>query len=100
MAHAQDAGEISECGAASDGYSTRPKMTNLLEEAIKSVRQLPEADQDEAAEILLSLASKREEPVHLDEETRQAVRGGKAQAGRGEFAPDKEMAAFFIRRGG
>ena len=37
-------------------------MTNLLEEAIKSVRQLPEADQDEAAEILLSLASNVKNP--------------------------------------
>lgn len=49
-------------------------MTKLLEEAIKRVRQLPEADQDEAAEILLSLASKRAELVHLAEEIRQAVR--------------------------
>jgi predicted transcriptional regulator len=74
-------------------------MRKLLEEAIKRVPQLPEADQDEAAEILLSLASKRAEPVHLDEEIRQAVREGKAQAGRGEFASDEEIAAFFNRRG-
>jgi plasmid stabilization system protein ParE len=58
-------------------------MTKLLEEAIERVRQLPEAVQDEAAEILLSLASKRAEPVHLDEPTRQAAREGKAQASRG-----------------
>jgi hypothetical protein len=75
-------------------------MTKLLEEAIKRVRQLPEAVQDEAAEILLSLASKRAEPVHLDQETRPAVREGKAQAGRGEFASDADMAEFFKRYGG
>lgn len=75
-------------------------MTKLLEKAIKRVRQLPEAVQDEAAEILLSLASKRAEPVHLDEETRKAVREGRAQARRGEFVSDEEMAAFFKRHGG
>ena len=75
----------------------RPK---LLEEAIERVRQLPEAVQDEAAEILLSPASKRAEPVHLDEPTRQAAREGKAQASRGEFALDEKIAAFFKRRGG
>jgi predicted transcriptional regulator len=74
-------------------------MTRLLEEAIKRVRELPEADQDEAAEILLSLASKRVHAVHLDDETRTAVREGKAQADRGEFVPDEEMAAFFKRNG-
>jgi predicted transcriptional regulator len=74
-------------------------MTRLLEEAIKRVRELPEADQDEAAEILLSLASKRAQAVHLDDETRTAVREGKAQADRGEFVPDEEMAAFFKRNG-
>jgi predicted transcriptional regulator len=74
-------------------------MTRLLEEAIKRVRELPEADQDEVAEILLSLASKRAHAVHLDDETRTAVREGKTQADRGEFVPDEEMAAFFKRNG-
>ena len=78
----------------------KAKMTKLLEEAITIVRQLPEAVQDEVAEILLSLASKRTEPVRLDETTRKAVREGKAQASRGEFVPDEEMAAFFTRHGG
>jgi predicted transcriptional regulator len=74
-------------------------MTRLLEEAIKRVRELPEANQDEAAEILLSLVSKRAQAVHLDNETRTAVQEGKAQADRGEFVPDEEMAAFFKRNG-
>ncbi len=80
--------------APMEPHRAPPLCPHLLELA------RPEADQDEAAEILLSLASKRAEPVHLDEEIRQAVREGKAQAGRGEFASDEEMAAFFNRRGG
>ena len=74
-------------------------MTKLLEEAIKKVRELPEADQDDAAEILLSLASSRADPVHLDEETRAAIQEGKEQAKRGEFVSDADMTAFFKRHG-
>lgn len=74
-------------------------MSKLLEDAIKKVRELPEFDQDEAAEMLLSVASGRAEPVHLGEETRAAVREGQEQARRGEFASDKDMAAFFMRHG-
>ncbi|MCC6948663.1 MAG: hypothetical protein IT539_12925 [Bradyrhizobiaceae bacterium] len=74
-------------------------MTKLLEEAIKKVRDLPESDQDQAAEILLSLAAKSDEIVPLDDETRAAIREGKAQARRGEFVSDEDMAAFFKRHG-
>ena len=75
-------------------------MTKLLEEAVKKIRQLPEAVQDEAAEILLSLVSKSEEPIALNDGTRRAVREGRGQAQRGEFAPDDEMGEFFKRHGG
>lgn len=74
-------------------------MTKLLEEAIAKVRQLPEAEQDEAAEMLFSVAAKQGEPVELDDETREAVRRGLEQARRGEFVSDDEMAAFFKRHG-
>lgn len=74
-------------------------MTKMLEEAINKVRELPEAEQDEAAEMLLSVASKTGEPVHLDDETRAAVREGREQARRGEFVSDEDMAAFFKRHG-
>lgn len=76
-----------------------PGMTKMLEEAIKKVRGLPEAEQNEAAEMLLSVAAKADEPVHLDDETRAAVREGREQARRGEFVSDKDMAAFFRRHG-
>jgi predicted transcriptional regulator len=75
------------------------KMTRLLDEAIKRVQQLPEALQDEAAEILLSILAKRKGLVHLDDETRIAVREGKAQANHGEFISDEEVAALFKRHG-
>jgi hypothetical protein len=74
-------------------------MTKLLEQAIARARELPEADQDEAAEVLLSLVSKFREPARLDEETRAAIREGSEQARRGEFVSDAEMAEFFKRHG-
>ena len=75
------------------------RMTKMLEEAIKKVRELPEADQNEAAEMLLSVASKSDAPVRLDDETRAAIQEGQAQARRGEFVSVKDMAAFFKRHG-
>jgi hypothetical protein len=74
-------------------------MTKLLEQAIAKVRELSESDQDDAAELLLSVISKRGEPVRIDDETRAAIREGLEQARRGEFASDEEMAEFFKRHG-
>jgi hypothetical protein len=74
-------------------------MTKLLEEAIAEIRTLSDEDQDEAAEVLFSVLSKRAEPMRLDDETRAAVREGLEQANRGEFVSDEEMAEFFKRHG-
>jgi hypothetical protein len=75
------------------------RMTKMLEEAISKVRELPDAEQDEAAELLLSVAAKGGGLVQLDEETRAAVREGREQARRGEFVSDNDMTAFFKRHG-
>jgi predicted transcriptional regulator len=82
--------------AKSTGLKT---MTRMLDEAIKKVRELPDSVQDDAAEMLFSVAAKQGGPVKLDEETRAAVREGRAQARRGEFVSDEDMQAFFERHG-
>ena len=74
-------------------------MTKMLNEAIKKVRQLPDSVQDDAAEMLFSVAAKQGGPIRLDEETRTAVREGRAQARRGEFVSEEDMQAFFERHG-
>jgi hypothetical protein len=74
-------------------------MSKMLEYAIKKVRELPEAEQDEAAELLMSIASKYEKRVKLNAVTRSAIEEGREQARRGEFVSDKAMAAFFKRHG-
>ncbi|HEY7244728.1 MAG TPA: hypothetical protein VH678_12705 [Xanthobacteraceae bacterium] len=67
-------------------------MTKLLDEAIAEIRRLPDADQDEAAEILLTLASR---PKPLGPATRAAIAEGQAQARRGEFAADGAINRLF-----
>jgi predicted transcriptional regulator len=74
-------------------------MTKLLDEAIEKVRELPDAVQDDAAQMLFSLAAKQGAPVELDEETLAAIRRGLEQARRGEFVSDEDMQAFFERHG-
>ena len=74
---------------ARDGFGIIKPMTKMLEEAIEKVRELPEADQDEAAAMLLSVASKNAELVELDDETRTAIREGRKQAQDGEFVSDE-----------
>jgi hypothetical protein len=74
-------------------------MTKMLDEAIKKVRELPDSVQDDAAEMLFSVAAKQGAPIRLDEETRAAVREGRAQAQRGEFVSDEDLQAFFERHG-
>ena len=74
-------------------------MTRMLDEAIKKVRELPDSVQDDAAEMLFSVAAKQGEPVRLDEETRAAIREGGEQARRGEFVSEEDMQAFFERHG-
>jgi len=94
-----DIAGLSAICALGEGYVILKSMSKMLEEAIKKVRELPEADQDEAAEMLLSVASRSAQPVVLDDATRAAVEEGREQARRGEFVSEKDMAAFFRRHG-
>ena len=71
-------------------------MSKLLDQTIEHVRKLPDAQQDEAAQVLAEFLWGR--PVRLeelDEETRAAVEEGLAQAERGEVVSEEEMAKFF-----
>ena len=74
-------------------------MTKLLEQVIEKLRKLPEAEQDEAAELLLNLVARRYQPIELDADTRSAVEEGLAQVERGDVVSEEEMEAFFRRLG-
>ena len=74
-------------------------MTKLLELAIVEARKLPPKEQDEAAEMLLWAIETRSGSIPLDEETIAAIEEGLAQARRGEFATDEEIADLWKRHG-
>jgi hypothetical protein len=74
-------------------------MTKLLDQAIARVRGLPDADQDEAAEVLLWTLETRNAPLPLDDAARVAIDEGLAQSRRGELATDVEIAALWERHG-
>ena len=76
-------------------------MTELLEKAFAQVRQLPEAEQDRAAELLLHrvLQDKAVNLEELDPETRAAIQEGLDQAEPGEVVGAEEMTALFRRYG-
>jgi predicted transcriptional regulator len=74
-------------------------MTKLLDQAIAKVRSLPEKDQDKAAEVLLWTIEARNASIALDDDARAAIDEGLAQARRGEFATDEEIASLWERHG-
>ena len=74
-------------------------MTKLLDQAIAKARSLSEKDQDEAAEVLLWTIEARDVSLPLDDDARAAIDEGLAQARRGEFATDAEIASLWKRHG-
>jgi predicted transcriptional regulator len=74
-------------------------MTRLLEIAIEAARQLDPAEQDELARTIMEIVNATDEGVYvLSAEERAAVEEGLAQADRGEFASDEEVAALLSNR--
>ncbi len=72
-------------------------MNQLLDKALKAVRQLPEPEQEEIARLMLDLAAQQGEPEDIDPEHLPSVLRGLEQAKRGEFATEAEVAAAFAR---
>jgi predicted transcriptional regulator len=74
-------------------------MTQLLEEAVAKVRELPEEDQDALAIALLAMAGTGAIVPPLDEEARSAIREGLEQARQGRLVPEDEIEALWRRHG-
>ena len=74
-------------------------MSKLLEDAIEKVRKLPEDRQAYVAEVLERIAAAGSDVFVVPEEHRAAIVEGLAQADRGEFATDEEMAALWKKCG-
>lgn len=74
-------------------------MTKVLEDAIEKVRRLPDDRQAYAAEVLEQIAAAGSDLFIIPDDHRAAVLEGLAQAERGEFATDEEMAALWKKCG-
>jgi len=78
-------------------------MTKLLDKGIEAVRGLPADRQDMAGELLLSLANiglaETGAPYSLSAEQLADVKLAIAEADRGEFASDKDMAETWKKFG-
>lgn len=74
-------------------------MTMLLDQAVETVRVLPDAVQDELARVLLQLAGIDQPPLLLTPEEDAALEDSLAQAERGEFATDEEIGAIWAKHG-
>ena len=75
-------------------------MTDLLEKAIERVRAFPPEAQDDFARVLLRLAGDDDEPVYqLTPEEEADLDESDAEAARGEFATDEEVAAIWAKHG-
>jgi len=73
-------------------------MTKLLDHAIARIRQLPSEQQDEAAELLLSLADQDPDTIQLSaEQVAEVVRRLGQPA---EYVDHAEVCAYFQKRGG
>ena len=74
-------------------------MTQLLDRAIAAARRLSPEAQDDIARSVLFLAGEQAEPVVLAAEEEESLAESLAQAGRGEFASDEEVAAVWAKHG-
>jgi hypothetical protein len=74
-------------------------MTKVLEDAIEKVRRLPEDRQAYVAEVLEQIAAAGSDLFIIPDDHRAAVLEGLAQAERGEFATEEEMAALWKKSG-
>jgi predicted transcriptional regulator len=74
---------------------TKDQINAVLER----VRTWPEEQQAYAAEVLLLIEAQDGTPLRLSDDEWAAIQEGNAQAERGEFVSDEEMAAFWKRHG-
>jgi len=66
---------------------------------LQRVHTWPEERQAYAAEVLLLIEAQDKVPLSLSDDEWAAIEEGNAQAERGEFVSDEDMAAFWNRHG-
>ena len=76
-----------------------PNMTKLLQDAVKKLSELPAGRQDELARMLIDVAASDLNPYQFTTDERVGIDEALAQATRGEFASDEDVAAMWKRFG-
>jgi len=74
-------------------------MSKLLEQAFERARALPASEQDAVAMLILDAIETGSHSAPLDEAAIAALEESLAQARRGEFASEAEIAALWKRHG-
>lgn len=74
-------------------------MNQRLEHLIEIVKTWPESRQADAAAMLEAMAENDGAVYKLTDEERQMIAASRAQAQRGEFATDAEVAAVLRKHG-
>ena len=74
-------------------------MTDLLDRAIASVRTLSPEAQDDIAQMLLRWTGDEDSILELTPKDEASLAESLAQAERGEFATDEEVAAVWAKFG-
>ena len=73
-------------------------MSDLFDQAVAKVRELPEEEQERAAQSLLVFAElARQGAYQLSPNERAAIEESKAQVRRGEFASNEDVDAAYAR---
>ncbi len=72
-------------------------MTRLLDEAIATVRQLPEDEQDRAARLLLGFANPDSPLYQISEAQAAEVETTRREVREGKIATDADMAEVWQR---
>ncbi len=73
-------------------------MTKLLNKAFETISSLPQARQDEVAQMLIDLAQQEHSGLTLSEEQMAEVRH--RMSSPADYASDAEVEAFFRRMAG
>jgi hypothetical protein len=74
-------------------------MTKLLDQAIQTVKQLPESQQDVAAKFLLAFANPDAHHYQLSDEQLAEVELAKREVREGKVATEAEMTEVWKRFG-
>jgi len=74
-------------------------MTELFRKAVEATEKLPAPLQDEIARAMLAMAEWDDAVVELSPEDEASMAESLAQAERGEFASDEEVAAVWAKHG-